>query len=157
VIELLFARGEDEICPAIHTFQNTVLKIRHGTILKEERRRIAILSACWNASVGPGKPPWALGTRSTRLFDFPATLLPVPFASQRLLDAQFLPRLQIERMPLDLFDDVFLLHLPLKAPEGVFQGFTFLEPYFSQTINTSKPIKKFRAPGECTACAPIKN
>jgi len=40
-------------------------------------------------------------------------------------------------MPLDLFDDVFLLHFSLEAPEGVFQGFTFLESYFSQTLNTS--------------------
>jgi hypothetical protein len=82
-----------------------------------------------------------VSARPTRLFDFPATLLPVPFTSQCLLDPQFLAWLQIERMPLDLFDDVFLLHFPLEASKGVFQGFTFLEPYFSQTINTSKPIK----------------
>jgi hypothetical protein len=33
---------------------------------------------------------------------------------------------------LDLFDDVFLLHFPLEAAEGVFQRFSLLEPYFSQ-------------------------
>ena len=71
------------------------------------------------------------------LFNFPATFLPVPFACQRLLDPQFLARLQIKRMALDLFNDVFLLHLSLEAPEGVFQGFTVLESYFCQSKNTS--------------------
>jgi hypothetical protein len=66
------------------------------------------------------------------LFDFPATLLPVSFTRQRLFNAQFLARLQVERMPLDLFNDVFLLHLTLEAPEGVLQSFTFLESDFSQ-------------------------
>ena len=74
------------------------------------------------------------------LFDFPATFLPVPFACQRLLDPQFLARLQIERVALDFFDDVFLLHFPFEAPEGVFQGFTVLESYFRQIYDTSKPI-----------------
>src|ERR1700733_4138586 len=68
------------------------------------------------------------------LFNFPATFLPVPFTRQSLLDPQFFARLQIERMALDLFDDVFLLHLPFEAPEGVFQGFTVLESYFSQNL-----------------------
>ena len=84
----------------------------------------------------------ALAIRPAKLalFDFPATFLPVPFACKRLLDTQFLARLQIEGVPLDLFDDVFLLHLALEASEGVFQGFTVLESYFSQTCDTSKPI-----------------
>ena len=43
-------------------------------------------------------------------------------------------------MALDLFDDVFLLHFTFEAPEGVFQGFTVLESYFSQIYDTSKPI-----------------
>ncbi len=76
-----------------------------------------------------------------RLFNFPATFLPVSFARQRLFDTQFLARLQIEGMPFDLFNDVFLLDLPFEAPEGVFQGFTVLESYFSQIYDTSKPTK----------------
>jgi hypothetical protein len=66
------------------------------------------------------------------LLDFPATFLPVSFACQCLLDPQFLARLQIERVALDLFNNVFLLHFAFEAPEGVFQGFTVLESYFSQ-------------------------
>ena len=73
------------------------------------------------------------------LFDFPATFLPVPFACQRLLDPQFLARLQIERMALDLFDDVFLLYFTFEAPEGVFQGFTVLESHFSQNLLHLQP------------------
>jgi hypothetical protein len=73
------------------------------------------------------------------LFNLPATLLPVSFTRQCLLDTQFLARLQIKGVPLDLFNDVFLLHLTLEASERVFQGFTVLESYFSQTCDTSKP------------------
>ncbi|HTA42794.1 MAG TPA: hypothetical protein VK789_10120 [Bryobacteraceae bacterium] len=69
-----------------------------------------------------------------RLFDFPATFLPVAFARQRLLDAQLLARLQVKGVPFDFFNNVFLLHLTLESPEGIFQGFTFLESYFSQTL-----------------------
>jgi len=75
-----------------------------------------------------------MAARSISLFNFPATFLPVPFACQSLLDPQFFARLQIKRMTLDLFDDVFLLHLAFEAPEGVFQGFTVLESYFSQNL-----------------------
>jgi len=38
-------------------------------------------------------------------------------------------------MPLDLFDDVFLLHFPFEAPEGIFQCFALLESDFRQ-MNT---------------------
>jgi hypothetical protein len=36
-----------------------------------------------------------------------------------LLGPELLSRLQIEGMPLDLFDDVLLLDLPLEAAKGV--------------------------------------
>ena len=41
-------------------------------------------------------------------------------------------------MPLDLFDDVLLLDLPLEAAKGVLQSFALLKLYFSQTKYTSK-------------------
>ena len=46
-------------------------------------------------------------------------------------------------MPLHFFNNVFLLHFPLEAPEGVFQGFTVLESYFCQTNNTSEPTMDY--------------
>jgi hypothetical protein len=123
VIELLFARGEEELRAAVNTFEGAILKFWHDTILRGRRR-----GACHSPLL-------------VKLLDLPATFLPVPFARQRLLDTQFLARLQIERVPLDLFNDVFLLHFTLEASEGVFQGFTVLESYFSQTYDTSKPTK----------------
>jgi len=55
-----------------------------------------------------------------QLLNLPAILLPVPFAGQRLLGTELLTRFQVERMSLDLFNDVFLLDLSLEAPESVF-------------------------------------
>jgi len=80
------------------------------------------------------------------LLDFPATFLPVSLACQSLFDPQFLTRLQIEGMPLDLFNDVFLLHLPLEAPKGVFQGFTVLESDFCQNLRHLQTDQKFYLP-----------
>jgi hypothetical protein len=40
----------------------------------------------------------------------------------------------------DFFDDVFLLHFPFEAAEGVFQRFALLEPDFSQLNYTPSPI-----------------
>ena len=73
------------------------------------------------------------------LLNFAPALFPVSLTRKRLLDTQFFARLQVKGMPLDLFNDVFLLYLTLESPEGVFQGFTVLESYFRQTYNTSKP------------------
>ena len=39
-------------------------------------------------------------------------------------------------MSFDFLYDVFLLDLPLEAPERVFQGLPVLKSYFSQTIYT---------------------
>jgi hypothetical protein len=69
------------------------------------------------------------------LFDFTPALLPVSFPGKSSLDPFLFTRLQIERMALDLFNDVFLLHFPFEPPEGVFQCFAVLESYFRQ-INT---------------------
>jgi hypothetical protein len=43
-------------------------------------------------------------------------------------------------MLLDFLDDVFLLHLALKTPQGILQGFTLLDDDFSHFIN-SPPIR----------------
>jgi len=53
------------------------------------------------------------------LLYFPAILLPVPFAGQRLLGPELLTRLQIEGVSFDLLDDVLLLDFPLEAAKGV--------------------------------------
>jgi hypothetical protein len=46
VIKELFTCGEDEIRPAVDTFQSSVLKVWHGTILRRKGEALAIRSAC---------------------------------------------------------------------------------------------------------------
>jgi hypothetical protein len=79
------------------------------------------------------------------LFDFPATLLPVPFAGQRLLGPELLTRLQIEGMALHFFDNVLLLDLTFEAAKGVFESFALLKLNFCQKKYTSKLDLNFRA------------
>ncbi len=75
----------------------------------------------------------------TALFHFPATLLPVAFAGKRLLDPFLLTWLQVERVSLDLFNNVLLLDLTLEAAKGVLNRLTLLKFHFCQTKNTSRP------------------
>src|SRR5215471_14322605 len=71
------------------------------------------------------------------LLYFPATLLPVAFAGQRLLGPELLTRLQVKGVSFDLFNNVLLLDLTLEATKGVFQSFALLKLYFCQTNCTS--------------------
>jgi hypothetical protein len=48
-----------------------------------------------------------------------------------LLGPTLVTRLQIERVLLDILDDVFLLNLALEATEGALNGFAFLNLDFS--------------------------
>jgi hypothetical protein len=115
VVKLLLARGEREIVSAVHALERTVLKFGHfGAILKNGSEARAGRFACW----------W--------LFDFPATLLPVSFTGKSCFNPLFFSRLQIERMPFNFFDDVFLLYFPFEAAKGIFECFALLEPDFSQ-------------------------
>jgi hypothetical protein len=104
VEEVLFSRCKYKFRSAVHTLENSVLKLRHN-----------LCPVAYQY--------WWLGRRdqspAVGLFDLPAILLPVSFASQRLLGSQLLTRLQVERVTLHFFDDVLLLDLPLEAPEGV--------------------------------------
>jgi hypothetical protein len=67
-----------------------------------------------------------------KLLHFPTTFLSVPLASQRLLGPFLLSRLQVKRVPFDLFDDVLLLNLALEPAEGIFQRFALLQFNFGQ-------------------------
>ena len=68
-----------------------------------------------------------------QLFLFFPRFLAAAFTRQSFLGAPFFAGLQVEGVPLDLLDDVFLLYLALKTPKGVFQRFSFLKSYFRQT------------------------
>ena len=49
-----------------------------------------------------------------------ASFLAAAFARQCFLYALFLAGLQIKRVPLDLLDDILLLHFTLKTPKCIF-------------------------------------
>src|ERR1035437_8351428 len=73
------------------------------------------------------------------LLRFPASLLAIALAGQGLLDPEFLAWLQIESVPFDFPDDVFLQNLPLEAAERVLHGFAILQHYLSQLPPPSRP------------------
>src|SRR3954453_7293710 len=64
---------------------------------------------------------------------FLARLFAGPLASQLSFHTLLLAGLQVKGVTLDLLDDVFLLHLALKAPKSVLEGFSLLKPNFCQT------------------------
>src|ERR1035441_9723897 len=73
------------------------------------------------------------------LLRFPASLLPIAFTGQGLLDAEFLARLQVKGVPFDLSDDVLLQNLFLEAAERVLNRLAILELYLSQRPPPSRP------------------
>ena len=104
VEEMLLSRRENELRSTISALDNPILKLWH-----RHRSRGPTQSR-------PFKNPYESGD----LFDLPPTFLPVSLTSQCLLGPLFLSRLQIERVPFDLFNNVLLLDLTLEAAKGVF-------------------------------------
>ena len=65
-------------------------------------------------------------------------LLTITLTCQRFLHAFLFTRFQVERVTLDFLDNVFGLHLALKAPQGILKGFAFLYSNLCQEKYTSK-------------------
>ena len=65
-------------------------------------------------------------------------LLAIALTCKRLFHAFLFTGLQIKRMTFDFLDNVFRLHLALKAPECVLKGFAFLYSNLCQEKYTSK-------------------
>src|SRR5258708_22412940 len=82
--------------------------------------------------VRPGPPQF--------LIRFPPLLLAQSLPRKRFFGPALLAGFHVEAMLLDFLDDVFLLHLTLKTPQGVLQGFTLLDDDFSHCIS-SPPIR----------------
>jgi hypothetical protein len=61
-----------------------------------------------------------------------ASRLTIAFTGQRLLNAEFLARLQVEGVPFNFPDDVLLNNLSLEAAERVLNRLAVLEPHLSQ-------------------------
>jgi hypothetical protein len=83
--------------------------------------------------------PWEVWPIATLILLF-TCLFTAAFARQSFLHALLFARLQVEGVPLDLLDDVFLLHFALEPAQGILEGFALLESYFCQTENTPKPV-----------------
>ena len=65
-------------------------------------------------------------------------LLAIALASKRFFHALLLTWFQIKRVTLDFLDNVFRLHLALKAAQGILKGFAFLYSNLCQEKYTSK-------------------
>jgi hypothetical protein len=99
--------------------------------------------------------------RSIR-FTVPRTLLARAFASQGRFCALLLAGLQIERVPLDLLDDVFTRDLSLKALERALQALTFVELNFCQRnsprfSNSIRHPKRSSFPARAFSVKPSKS
>ena len=64
-------------------------------------------------------------------------LLTITLASKCFFHALLFTWFQIKRVTLDFLDDVFGLHLALKAPQGILKGFAFLYSNLCQEKYTS--------------------
>lgn len=84
--------------------------------------------------------PRAEAVARTFSFLFFALFLAAALARQRLLHPLFLAGFQVEGVTLHFLDDVFLLHFPLEATQGIFERFAFLQSNFCQTNYTPKPV-----------------
>lgn len=73
-----------------------------------------------------------------RLFDIAGPFLAIALAGERFLRAPPFSGLQIERVPLDFLDDIFLLHFAFEAPQRAFERFAILQMNFCQ-IKPSPP------------------
>jgi hypothetical protein len=84
------------------------------------------------APTGSGSP--------LNLVRFPPLLLAQSLPRKRFLCPALLAGFHVEAVLLDLLDDVFLLHLALEPPQGIFQRLTLLDDDFSHSI-FSPPIR----------------
>src|SRR6266436_4351678 len=78
--------------------------------------------------------PNCFGAASLNLIRFPPLLLAQSLPRKRFLGPALLAGLHVEAMLLDFLDDVFLLHLALETPQGIFQGFILLDDDFSHFL-----------------------
>src|SRR5207247_2500854 len=91
----------------------------------EEREQSPALDHCRRSASGASY--FLLrGTCNEQLVLLFTNLLAIALARQRFLHALLFTWFQVERVTLDFLDNVFGLHLALKAPQGILKGFAFL-------------------------------
>ena len=104
--ELLFSGRPDEFRAAIHAREDPVLELHRSHLARVD------------------------------LLRFSAEFLPIALTGERLFGATLVTWLQVEGVLLDILDDVFLLHLPLEAPESALDRFALLNFHFSHENHT---------------------
>ena len=79
-------------------------------------------------------PPatWRTGPHLLPLLSLPASLFPIAFTGQRLLDAEFLARLQVKGVFLHFLDDLLLQDLSLEPAEGILYRLALLKSNLCQ-------------------------
>ena len=134
VEKTLLARSENKVCAAIGTLEGSVLEFWHR--LAPAGPFLALLSTrdSWAGNIAG--PERSLDSGYWTLFGIPSALLPVTLSCKGLLHPFLFAGLQVEGMTLYFLDNVFLLNLPLKPAESVFNRFALLQFHFSQTETT---------------------
>jgi hypothetical protein len=79
------------------------------------------------------------GFVTKRLLDLSRALLTIPFPGEGFLGPAFLAGLQVEGMPFDFLNDVFLLHFTLESPQSAFKRLAILKMDFCQSIHLPSP------------------
>ncbi len=70
--------------------------------------------------------------RKLLLLDVAGTLLAIALASESFLGAALFPRLQVKRVPLDFFHNIFLLDFAFETAKSTFESFAVLQMDFCQ-------------------------
>ena len=68
----------------------------------------------------------------SKLFNFAGALLAVALACESFFGPAFFSWFQVEGMPFDLFNDVFLLYFAFEASKSTFQRLAILQMDFCQ-------------------------
>jgi len=107
-----------------------------GTKLKQQPKRSLPYGGLILGSAAPSREENGRATPTgsgppLKLVRFPPLLLAQSLPRKRFFRPALLAGFHVEAVLLDFLDDVFLLHLALKAPQGILQGFTLLDDDFS--------------------------
>jgi len=139
-VKELLTSGEDELRPTVHTLEDSISVLHSAYPPFSEQA----LYRCpgFHESLSLAASP-AGRRRLAELVPLQPGLLTNPLASQSCLNSAPFSWFQVKGMFLDLFDDVFLLDLPLETAKSVLQRFSVLKSYFRQSTNTPVPIERY--------------
>ncbi|HTH00707.1 MAG TPA: hypothetical protein VL882_10600 [Vicinamibacterales bacterium] len=126
--EELFTSSPNELGAAIYTIERLVLELHRSFPLTI---RPSPNTSLFELEDRPGPSIRTILLAAVNLFHFPTLFLARSLARERLLRTAPIARLQIERVLLDILDDIFLLHLPFEAAKRALNRFAFLYLDFS--------------------------